>query len=549
MADKVLINVNSKEYEVPAGMNLIDACALVGIEIPHFCYHPNLSIAGSCRLCLVQTGMPALDPATKAIIKEEDGSMRISWMPKPVIACATKVCQNLHVQTENDLVKSCRSGALEFFLANHPLDCPICDCAGECKLQEYCNAYGRNDNRYVEDKNVKPKLTDIAGKIYLDNERCVLCSRCIRISKEILGKQYLSFTKRGSQTCVAAIEGENIDSNYIMNIVDNCPVGALTSKDFRFKMRTYFLKATNSISTESSAGVNVKIWSRGNDIYRITPNTNAEVNDCWTTDSSRMLYKKQNSEYRMKMAKIDGSLSDTSYAIKRAGEILSLGKVAIVASARQTVEEQFLLSKLVKDSNAEVFVLAHLGEDDGFLLSADRTPNMRGAFLTGLVSEYPKQDLLALREKVLSGEISTILSFDENILGYGFEEKDLKSVNLIYCSTVENSLSNISKITIPVKNEFEKCGSYINRQWRLQKFSAAVESSESAYASISLISELIRAVTKENFQEITIADVRNMISEELGIDIVSVKDAGLVLDSTKFKDVKFPEGKALHYDI
>ncbi|MFI3290581.1 MAG: 2Fe-2S iron-sulfur cluster-binding protein [Opitutales bacterium] len=548
MADKVIINVNSKEYEVPVGMNLIDACALVGIEIPHFCYHPNLSIAGSCRLCLVQTGMPALDPATREIIKEDDGSMRISWMPKPVIACATKVCQNLHVQTENDLVKSCRSGALEFFLANHPLDCPICDCAGECKLQEYCNAYGRNDNRYIEEKNVKPKLTDIAGKIYLDNERCVLCSRCIRISKEILGKQYLSFTKRGSQTCVAAIEGENIDNNYIMNIVDNCPVGALTSKDFRFKMRTYFLKATNSISTESSAGVNIKVWSRGKDIYRITPNTNSQVNDCWTSDSSRMLYKVQNSEFRLKEARIDGTTCDTSYAVKRAGEILGLGKVAIIASSRQTVEEQFLTAKLVKDCKARVYLVSHLGEDDGFLVSADRSPNMRGAFLNGLATEYPQQDLLALREKVLVGEVETVLSFGENILSYGFEEKDLKSLNLIYCDCTENSLSHIAKIALPVKTVFEKAGSYINRQWRLQKFDVAVDADESVYSPIKLISQLIKEITNENFADISLVDIRKMILDELGIDISKVDGQGLVLDSSKFADITFPEGKALHYD-
>lgn len=548
-SDKVLINVNGKDYEVAAGQNVIDACASLGIEIPHFCYHPKLSLAGSCRMCLIQIGMPAVDRQTREIIHNEDGSIKIAWMPKPAIACGTKVCQNLHVITDSDVVKSCRQGALDFLLANHPLDCPICDAAGECKLQEYCNAYAKPSSRYFEEKNVKPKKTNIAGKIYLDNERCVLCSRCIRICREILGKDYLSFTKRGSKTCVAALNPESIDNNYIMNIVDNCPVGALTSIDFRFKMRPWFLKVSNSVSAESSAGTNIKVWSRENVIYRITPRRNDDVNDMWMSDSGRFEYKKTDAKFRLSCANLDGSDCESQYALNRICEIVKLGKCAIVASARQTFEEQFLVSKLAKEGKFDVYVPAHLGEDDHFLVSADRTPNMRGAFVSGLVKEYPKTDLLALREKVLAGEITSILSFDEDLLALGFSQKDLKSVNVIYCGTIKNELSSLAKITLPIANEFEKAGSYINRQWRIQKFDSVIEPKASVCNSISVVSALIQAVSGENFADITLADARRLIKDELGIDLNSVGENGMLLDSTKFASVKFPEERALHYDV
>jgi len=546
--EKILINVDGKDYQVDAGQNIIDACAQINIEIPHFCYHPSLSIAGSCRLCLVQTGMPAIDRNTKEILRNSDGSMQIAWAPKPAIACGTNVCNNLHVVTNNELVKSCRAGALEFFLANHPLDCPICDCAGECKLQEYANAYGTGVSRYVEEKNVKPKLTEIANKIYLDNERCVLCSRCIRTCREVLKKDYLSFTSRGSRTLVCPDKTADIDSNYIMNIIDNCPVGALTSKDFRFKMRTWFLKTTNSISTESSAGVNTKVWSRENKIYRITPRQNNLINDNWMTDSGRMEYKKYDDSVKIKYARIDGSPCEPLYAIGRAGEILKLGSIAIIASARQTLEEQYLVAQLAKECSAQIFVPAHLGEDDGFLLSSDRTPNMRGAFLTGLVKEYPKTDLLDLKSKVLSGEVKSILSFGEDLLGLGFDSKDLKNVNVIYCAVSENELSQLAKITLPVCGDFEKSGIYINRQWRAQKFDAVYAPCKNILTSVNLIFNLLKMVKGEDYVNPSHAEVVKIISQEMNVNFDKMNSSGILIDSSKFSSVKFPELKALHYD-
>ena len=176
----VTVYIDNVKAEVPAGINLVDALEHVGKEIPHYCYHPKLSVSGNCRMCLVEMGTPGRDRATGQPLLNEDGSPKIMWVPKPVIGCATNVVPGMHIRTESEQVKSCREGVMEFLLVNHPLDCPICDQAGECRLQEFATDYGRGYSRFIEQKNVKPKRTRIGPRVMLDDERCILCSRCIR---------------------------------------------------------------------------------------------------------------------------------------------------------------------------------------------------------------------------------------------------------------------------------------------------------------------------------------------------------------------------------
>ena len=184
--DKPLsIFIDGREVKVAPGTNLIDAAASVGIEIPHYCYHPKLSVAGNCRMCLVEMGLPLRDRSTGQAVLDESGQPKVGWMPRPAIACATNVTEGLHVRTDSQLVKECREGVMEFLLINHPLDCPICDQAGECRLQEFATEYGRGFSRFVENKNVKPKRTRLGPRVMLDDERCILCSRCIRFCQEV----------------------------------------------------------------------------------------------------------------------------------------------------------------------------------------------------------------------------------------------------------------------------------------------------------------------------------------------------------------------------
>src|SRR5689334_22758539 len=321
--DLVTVNIDGKDIAVPKGTNVIEAAKLLGIEIPHYCYHPKLTIAGNCRMCLIEMGMPAVDPATKApIMDPATGKQKINWIPRPQIGCATNAAPGLHIRTNTPQIKDCREGVMEFLLINHPLDCPICDQAGECKLQEQSTGYGRGYSRYIEQKNVKPKRTQLGPRVTLDDERCILCSRCIRFSKEIAKDDVLGFIDRGCYSTLTCYPGKQLENNYSLNTVDICPVGALTSTDFRFKMRVWFLKQTPSIDTESSVGANTDAWSREGVLYRITPRRNDDVNDTWMADSGRVLYKQVRSVDRITAPSINGASTGPEMALKAAGDLL-----------------------------------------------------------------------------------------------------------------------------------------------------------------------------------------------------------------------------------
>ena len=468
--DQVTINLDGKEVEVPAGMNLVDAVALHGKEIPHYCYHPQLSVAGNCRMCLIEMGTPMRDRGTGEAILEEDGSPKIGWVPKPVIGCGTNVSPGMHVKTESEMVSGCREGIMEFLLVNHPLDCPICDQAGECRLQEFATDYGRGYSRYKERKNVKPKRTRLGPRVTLDDERCILCSRCIRFSQEVAKDDVLGFVDRGSFSTLTCFPGKELANNYSLNTVDICPVGALTSTDFRFKMRVWFLKETLSICPESSAGCNTLVSSREGEIHRIAPRRNDAVNDSWMTDSGRALYKQVKSDDRLKTPLVDREESTMEDALHSTVNALQGKSVGVVGSCNSTVEEQYLLNRLAKEAKAKKYLRGHFGEDDGILLSADRTPNLRGALITGLASSYPTEHLSSLAQALKKDRLETLIVVGEDLIDSKVDAELLSGVQIIYLGTHENATSNLARVVIPTLTSFEKSGSFVNRGFFLQGF-------------------------------------------------------------------------------
>ena len=545
----VNVKINGTDYQVEAGKNILETCRSVGVEIPFFCYHPDLKVAGSCRMCLVYTGMPARDRVTGELIKNEDGSQKIAWMPKPSIACGTNVAEGMQIITDSDAVKDCRRAVLEFLLLNHPLDCPICDKAGECKLQEYTHAYGNAQSRYVESKNVKPKKVEVAGKIMLDAERCIQCSRCIRFCNEFVGKSIFGFTKHGSKTEIAVYPYADNDSNYLLNVVDGCPVGALTEKAFRFKMRTWFLKTADGICGESSAGVNTRIWSREGKIYRITPRRNEAVNGMWMSDSGRYEFRLFDEGNRVLRPLIDASPCALAYAVDRCVEILKLGGVAIVANAWQTLEEQYITGELARACGAEIHMVSHLREDDGKFVSADKTPNMRGAFLTGLAAQYPQSNLDSLAQKVRSGEVKTVLCLGENLRSFGFDAKDFKSANVIFCGALENETSASAKICIPFRSQFEKRGLWVNRQFRVQKFEKAVDAPAGTVDDLEFLATLLRDYTGASFALPSHDEIRRVMAAKIPqlANCATVGSAGVQIDGSAFADIDFPETDAVRF--
>lgn len=547
----VTVNIDGKEIAVPKGTNVIEAARLVAIDVPHYCYHPKLSVVGNCRMCLIEMGLPAVDPATKApIMDPATGKQKINWMPRPQIGCATNVSPGLHVRTTTPQIKDCREGVMEFLLVNHPLDCPICDQAGECKLQEQSTQYGRGYSRYIEQKNVKPKRTQLGPRVTLDDERCILCSRCIRFCKEVAKDDVLGFIDRGSFSTLTCYPGKLLENNYSLNTVDICPVGALTSTDFRFKMRVWFLKQTNSIDTESSVGANTVVWSREGVIYRITPRRNDEVNDTWMTDSGRLLYKQVTAPTRLATVKVNGADSALAFATAAAAELFKAGSVAIVGSGRSTVEEQFLTKKLAAALQAPVSLVSRVGQGDKILLSADRNPNVRGALVTGLIEALPSAQLTELAAAIDAGRVKTVVSVGEDLTAAGLTAAQLAKVSIVYLGTHANATSEVAKVVVPTLTVFEKAGTFVNQQFRIQKFARAVPGPVGAIDDCVALSALVAAAGGSEIPVDLGALWTQLAAEVPALGTMSyrtIPDTGLLLDSTPWAALPFVEGETLHY--
>jgi NADH-quinone oxidoreductase subunit G len=555
--DLITVNVDGREIGVPKGTNMIEAARLVGVDVPHYCYHSKLTVVGNCRMCLVEMGMPAVDPATKApIMDAATGKQKVNWMPRPTIACATNASPGLHIRTTTAAVKDCREGVIEFLLINHPLDCPICDQAGECKLQEQATGYGRGYSRFIEEKNVKPKRTQLGPRVMLDDERCILCSRCIRFSKEIAKDDVLGFVDRGSYSTLTCFPGKQLANNYSLNTVDICPVGALTSTDFRFKMRVWFLKQTNSIDTESSVGANTVVWSREGVIYRITPRQNDAVNDTWLSDSARLLYKPVRAENRLtgvRLAESGKPAADSSLdmALYAAAGLLQGGAVAVVGSGRSTVEEQFLTRRIAAAARAPAYLVARYGEGDNILISADRNPNTRGALVTGLSAALPAARLTALAAAIDSGSVRTVLSVGEELTEAGLTPAQLAKVKIIYLGTHRNATSETAAVVIPTLTVFEKAGTFVNQQFRLQKFAAAVPGPAGATDDFQVLGQLLYSLDNAAAAPADLHALWEQLAAALpslgAIRWRNLPNDGLLLDRTPWASLAFPEGETLHF--
>ncbi|MGH7939735.1 MAG: molybdopterin-dependent oxidoreductase, partial [Limisphaerales bacterium] len=477
----------------------IQACAMIHVDVPHYCYHPKLPVAGNCRMCLVEFGTPALGPDRKPILNP-DGSPKIAKSHRPAIACATPISAGMEIYTNTPGVKQMREGVLEFLLINHPLDCPICDQAGECKLQEYSLDYGQSASRFVEPKVHKPKAVDLGPRIVLDDERCILCTRCIRFTKDVVGDDALGIVNRGSYSTLTAYPGKVFDNNYSLNTVDICPVGALTSKDFRFKMRVWFLKETKSVCTSCATGCNIIIGSKEEKIYRYEPRQNDAVNSCWMCDYGRLNYKWIGREDRLAEVtrRVEkGKIEKTTWnaALNEIGRKLKAvapGSAAIIASARQTNEELWLLSQLKSKLDAISDSVPRVGESDKLLLNADRNPNTNGARLTGICFTEMGSNLPQIAQGISSGKIKTLIVFGEDVTRHGIGPELLGKLDLLIVSDIlGNATTALAHYLLPGCAHAEKRGSFTNAKGRVQKFMKAVEPPGHARAEWEFLHELV----------------------------------------------------------
>ncbi|MBM3822117.1 MAG: 2Fe-2S iron-sulfur cluster binding domain-containing protein [Verrucomicrobia bacterium] len=514
--DKIRIKVDGRELDVPKTMpdwqgkpqptTMLQACQLAGVEVPHYCYHPKLPVAGNCRMCLVEFGTPMMGPDRKPVLNE-DGSPRIAksvlpyepQTPRGAIACATPISPGMEIYPGSAATRQMREGVLESLLINHPLDCPICDQAGECKLQEYSVQHGQAASRFVETKVHKPKAVDLGPRIILDDERCVLCTRCIRFTKDIAGHDVLGIVNRGSYNSIAAYPGTSFDHNYTLNTVDLCPVGALTSKDFRFQMRVWFLKETKSVCATCGTGCNITIGSREGKIHRLEPRENDAVNACWMCDQGRLNYHWIGRADRLGEVLIRGRRSTWNVALREIADALRRsphGSTAVIASARLSTEELFLLKQLARHYGAVTDSVPRTGEGDRLLVSPDRNPNSNGARITGISFTEAGIEIPNMIAGIEQGRVQNLIVIGENPLQLGFTPEHLARLKLFVISDVlpQSGLPH-AQYVLPGCAPAEKRGTFINTKGRLQRFWKAVEPRGNARPEWEFLSEWLSLAT------------------------------------------------------
>ena len=518
--ETVTVKVDGREVSVPkmtpdwqgkpAPTTVLQACQHAGVELPHYCYHPRLPVAGNCRMCLVHVGMPGRPGPDGKPPMNEDGTPKIFPMQLPyepgtargVIGCATGILPGMEIYASSPETKEMREAVLESLLVNHPLDCPICDQAGECKLQEYSVEHGQAESEFAETKVHKPKAVDLGPRITLDAERCVLCTRCIRFTSDIADDDALGIVNRGSYNTIATFPGKPFDNNYTLNTVDICPVGALTSKDFRFQMRVWFMKETKSLCTGCGTGCNTLIGSRENRMYRYEPRENDAVNASWMCDTGRLDYKWIGREDRLGEVLANGQRVSWKKALSEISEKLAAveaGTTAIIASARQTNEELWLLAQLRKKLKAFTDCVPRQGEGDGFLSNADKNPNSTGARLIGLTTKRLGLRLKRIAEGIESGDISTLIVFGEDVTKHGIAPKLLRKLKLLVVSDIlPNATTERAHYLLPGCAHAEKRGSFTNVKGRVQKFMQALQPPGNARAEWEFLHELTANVTGAN---------------------------------------------------
>ena len=523
------LTIDGKQVTVEPGTTVIQAAEKLGIFVPRYCYHPGLSIAGNCRICLVE----------------------VEKSPKLQIACNTPVADGMVVRTQNEKVTQGREAVLEFLLINHPLDCPVCDQSGECDLQNYYMAYGLYNSRFQEKKVKKPKAVPLGPTVMLDAERCILCSRCVRFTDEISKTGEFGIFNRGDKAEVGLYPGKVLDNKYSGNVVDVCPVGALTDRDFRFKARVWYLSTSPSVCNGCSRGCNTEIHhvthrphlAGGARVMRVKPRYNPQVNQWWMCDEGRYGYKFID-QGRLRKVLHNGvettwekALDELADGLRRAKEENKTSTIGVIPSAQMTTEDLFLVRKLFQDSlgvHCSAKVPMHTGYSDNFLIQADKNPNTLGARLLGLSGDGV--DAAQIIQKAIAGEIKALWVFGHDLdllFGKGTLAKLKECLCLlIFQGSNENETSKAAHWVLPSAVYAEKDGTFVNCERRVQRIVKAFEPLGDSRPEAEILLELARRLSipiaypgpKEIFAAIgqTLPAFQGLTYEKLGSQGVQV---------------------------
>ena len=463
--------IDNREVEFVQGQTVIQAARDADISIPHFCWHPGLSVSGNCRICLVE----------------------IEKLPKLAIACSTQAMEGMVVHTKSGKVIESQNAVMEFLLINHPLDCPICDEAGECKLQDYAFKYSKGISRFEEEKNHKDKRISLGPNVMFDQERCISCSRCIRFCEEVAKDPQLTFVQRGDRVTIRTFPGKELDNPYSMNVIEICPVGALTSKHFRFRSRVWDMSFTDSICPGCSRGCNTIIGVRKNEILRIEPRKNPDVNQWWLCDWGRLNTIKyvndENTRINMPVIKgsesIDGNekMMEVAWeeAISKSVSVLGGIKSSIlfIASPFSTLEDNYTLKKFAKEvfCSDNIFYIPFINESfgDELLKKSDMTPNSNGLKALGINELNDK-----VLQDIKTGKFNFIYFLNdtpERIKNYKDYFGNIK--NSIYHLNTKNDFAySTADVIFSDSTYAEINGTFMNFQGRIQRIRPAVATLE-----------------------------------------------------------------------
>ena len=475
------VTIDGVEITTPGAMTILEAAKLAGIVIPHYCYHPGLSLVGQCRMCQVEA----------------------EKMPNLATACNTTVTEGMVVSTKSPKVEKARRAVLEFYLLNHPLDCPVCDRGGECPLQDYTLKYGPGESRSVEPKVQRAKHQVLGPHVIFDAERCILCTRCIRFCREVPQTGELGVFSRGDRSEIGLFPGKILDNAYSGNVIDLCPVGALTSRQYRFQSRPWDLvRHTESVCPLCSAGCNVILDIRdrqgGDELLRIRPRENPEVNRWWMCDEGRFAIGALNDPARLRIflaregerqveLPLDDLLSRLAREIRHLVAAHGEGAVGCIVSARHTNEEFSLVRRFFLD----ILRTPHLdhrvrpaqwaeadASEDGILRRTDKTANSRGARDLGILPDRDGLDTTAMIAAAAAGRLKALFVFEEDLVG---ERGDLpvrealgRLELLVASSPVPTETTALAHAVLPALASAEKDGSFTNFQGRIQKVRRAL---------------------------------------------------------------------------
>ncbi len=494
------LTINGKEVEVPAGTNLIEAARLAGAEVPHYCYHPGLPVAGQCRLCMVD----------------------IEKVPRPQIGCNTLAADGMVVHTDSERVRETRRSIMEFHLVNHPLDCPVCDQAGECWLQIYYMKHGLYEPRMVDDKVHKPKAVPLGPHVMLDAERCILCSRCVRFCDEITRTGELGIFNRGDHSEIGLFPGTTLGNPYSGNVIDICPVGALTDRDFRFQVRVWYLDRAKSVCPGCARGCNIEIHTsrrrphhnQGRRVARIKPRFNADVNRWWICDAGRYGFAWMDDASRVAAPAIttaggraEVGWGDAVAAVAQALRGCRPEEIGVIASPQMGNEDLFALRRLLdhlgvsrRDARVPPRVQA---DDDTLLIRGDKNPNTLGAGLIGLVPAAGSDDGRAILAAAAQKRVKLLWVFQHDLLACGWPANEVEAAlagaeRVIFQGTTANATSARAHIVLPAAAYGECDGTFTSFEGRVQRYRAAMPPVGEALPGWDILARVGRALGAED---------------------------------------------------